>query len=154
MKKQIFKKIMVLAVAASLVLSACPAFSQPEEKCEERGKKEKFIEELGLTDEQKEEMKSLRKANKEKKNEFRQALRDKRKELRKELGLYDSDMQKVQGIVSEVKDLQGKLIDFRVKSIMDTKEILTEEQFGKFSEKTKKAFKKRHGKMKKRRRER
>ena len=155
MKKQILKKIMVLAVAANFVLSACPVFSQEAAECEGNGpwgrrhekgeyrermkeRREKFAEELSLTDEQKEEMKELRKANKEKKKELRGSLKEKQKELRNELNVYDSDTRKVRSLVSEVKGLQGELIDLRVQSIMDTKGILTEEQFGKFTAKMKK----------------
>ena len=155
MKKQILKKIMVLAIAANLILSACPAFSLSADECEGEGprgrhhekgeykermkeKREKFAEELGLTDEQKEEMKELKETSREKKKELRQGLKEKRGELRNELNVYDSNTRKVRSLVSEVKDLQGELIDLRVQSIMDTKEILTEEQFGKFTAKMKK----------------
>jgi Spy/CpxP family protein refolding chaperone len=73
-----------------------------------------------------------------KEKELREALKEKQKELRDELNVYDSDKRRVRGLVSEVKDLQGELIDLRVRSIMDTKEVLTEEQFGKFTAKMKK----------------
>jgi Spy/CpxP family protein refolding chaperone len=162
MKKQILKKITVLTVAATLILVTCPAFSRAEGEYGEREmrrqehkekmmkKREEFIKELGLTPEQKKEMDRLREENKEKRKEIRQALKDKRKELHQELKLYNSDPRNIEAIVSEVKDLQGKLIDLRVKSILDTKKILTEEQFGKFTAKTKKTEKGRHRQMEKR----
>lgn len=144
---------MVLAIAAGLVLTACPAFS--ETRHHEKGeykekmmeKREKFLDELGLTDEQKEGMTRLREANREKRQKTREALKEKKEELRKELERYDSDTRKMNGLVADIKELQGELIDTRVSSIMDTKSVLTKEQFEKFTEKTKHYGKKRPDKM-------
>ena len=144
---------MVLAVAVGLVLTVYPAFS--EMRHHEKGeykekvmeKREKILDELGLTDEQKEEMTRLRKANGKKKKETRAALKEKKKELRKELERYDSDTRKVSGLAADIKELQGALIDTRVSSIIDTKSILTKEQFEKFTEKTKHHGKKRSREM-------
>jgi Spy/CpxP family protein refolding chaperone len=101
-------------------------------------RREKLVKELGLTDEQKEKMDRFREEKKEEKKELHQALRGKQKELREELQLYDSNMGKVKSLASEIKRLQGKLIDLRVESIENVKSVLTEEQYKKFIAKTKK----------------
>ncbi|MGB2600324.1 MAG: hypothetical protein WBC99_07780, partial [Candidatus Omnitrophota bacterium] len=105
MKKQIMKKITVLAVALALVFSSSPAFSfgvdaeeegrggwrrQEKGQCTEetKEKREKFIEELGLTEEQQEEMKDLKEANREKRKELRETLKEKKEELKEELSQY------------------------------------------------------------------
>jgi len=71
------------------------------------------------------------------------AIKEKQAQLQQELknlGVKDAS---VRPIVSEIKSLQAKLIDLKIKGIFAVKEILTPEQFTKFQEMMEKRLEKR-----------
>ncbi len=133
-----YKKIVVCLLVAT-VFFAVPVFSAQafEKYAKEKGeyaqkKMERLTAELGLTDEQKSEMQKLREESWEGKRELYSQLKAARKELREELKKPSSDRGKINDIVARMKDLQGEMIDNRVDHFLETKEVLTDEQFRKF----------------------
>jgi len=88
-------------------------------------------DELGLTKEQKEKLKDQRFKEQYNKTEIRNNIKLKELALRHELEKSTVNMDAVNGIVNELKELQGKKIDQRVQAILNMKQLLTEEQFEK-----------------------
>jgi Spy/CpxP family protein refolding chaperone len=121
----------------SLLLFFSIAYAQPfhNDWKKERGRRKGFdtelIEKLGLTFEQQEQLKKLRTVHREEMGETIKTLRYKRFELFQELEKPESDKKKITNLVTEVKTLQGKLLDIRVDNILKMKGILTPEQYKK-----------------------
>lgn len=61
-------------------------------------------------------------------------MRAQRIELKKELEKPDTDMNKINAVINEIKNLTGQQLELRVNSILATKQILTPEQFKKLQE--------------------
>ncbi len=129
-------------VAITLLTAAPLALAQPAQgsgpegagECSRGGARAGFLEQLDLTDEQKERMKEQRKANREKMKELMGSLRNERNALRDELKKPDASMDSVAGTVAKMKTVQSEMIDQRVNGFLTMKEILTPEQFQKLLE--------------------
>ena len=135
MKKRLIKDT-TYAVILSLILLPCLAFAQAPEQtaAEETGEElpvSKIAEELGLSPEQKEQLKEQRYQEQYKRIETRNQLRLKELQLRHELENEVVNKQAVDRIVAELKELQGITIEQRVNSILKMREILSPEQFEK-----------------------
>lgn len=107
---------------------------------------ENLIEELEITPEQQEEIKSTRAKLKEKTKSVYKNLREQLKTLREELEQTDVDQRKVKKTAAKIKALQAQALDLRIEGILAVKEILTDEQYQQLQAKKKKArefFKKR-----------
>jgi len=72
--------------------------------------------------------------NRQKAKELFLRLKEKRKELADELDKASSNPIKIRALISALKDIQGRLIEKRVEDVLKMKEILTPEQYQKFSE--------------------
>jgi len=94
---------------------------------------EKISKELGLNEEQQAALKTHFDAKKEKLKELRTSLKSAREELKEELKKYNSDSKEIEKIITQMKKIQAKQIDYRVENFITMKQILTEEQFSKFS---------------------
>ena len=140
-----FKQILISAVVTLMVFSsgaayAWPAYGQGQEKDGKRAwekmeeKREKFIKELGLTPEQEEQIKNLRKEKKEKRGELWIKIQAQRLELKEELEKPTTDRARIDSIVTELKALMAEKLDQRVEGILSMKKILTPEQYEKFKE--------------------
>ena len=111
------------------------AYAQPfdHDWKKDRGRREKvdvkLMEKLDLTLGQQEQLKKLRIEHREEMEEILKTLRAKRFELSQELEKPESDKKKITALVTEIKTLQGKLLELRVDNILKTKEILTPEQY-------------------------
>ena len=140
MKKRFVKEI-ACVVILSLIFFPSLAFAQPPAQGPaEQGPAGKEGEEipisniaqkLGLSLEQKEQLKEQRFQQKYNKMETRNKIRLKELELRHELEKEVINQETIDKIVVELKELQGITIEQRVASILKMKEILTLEQFEK-----------------------
>ena len=141
-----FKQILISAVVTLMVFSsgaayAWPAYGQGQEKDGKRAwekmeeKREKFIKELGLTPEQEEQIKNLRKEKKEKRGELWIKIQAQRLELKEELEKPTTDRARIDSIIAELNVLMAEKLEQRVEGILSMKETLTPEQYEKFKNK-------------------
>ena len=116
----------------------------------DRGAKmDEIMEELGLTDEQKQQLKEMREKHKEGSEEIRKAMRAKRAEMRGELDKPQSDPVKLEGIIGEMAELNKVQMRHRVKGILEMKKVFTPEQYQALNEK-RREMKETKGKFKRR----
>jgi Spy/CpxP family protein refolding chaperone len=142
MKKRFIKE-MACAVIFCLIFLPGLVFAQvPEQGVTEQAQRptgqagkdmpiSKIANELGLSQEQKEQLKEQRFQSKYSRIENRNKIRLKELELRHELEKEVVNHEAVNKIVAELKQLHGATIEQRVTSILKMKEILTPEQFEK-----------------------
>ncbi|MFH1772042.1 MAG: periplasmic heavy metal sensor [Candidatus Omnitrophota bacterium] len=156
MKTGMSQKSVVLAAAAFLIvqgfafaegLSEEKSYREKKEQREETMKK--VMDEIGLTEPQREQIKEYRSQHKEVSGQLRMELKEKKKQLREELTKTDSNEAALRGLADEIKRIQGQIIDHKIESILEMKKIMTPEQYQKFKEKTKDF----HGKAKNRKKD-
>jgi len=126
--------VLCLAIPSSLSFAQPPTAKEGDQEGREgRGKAGSFdfTRELDLTAEQKGQFKEQKYQARLKKMETKNKIRLKELELRHELEKDVIDKETINGIVQELKDLQGKTIEQRVEMVLQMKEILTPEQFEK-----------------------
>lgn len=102
-----------------------------------------FLDGLGLTAEQKEQLKAIRDEYQKKVKGLRDQLREKEKALKTELNRETIDKAKVKALAAEVKKYTAQQVDIDVENTLGLRRILTFEQFESFREKVKKALTKR-----------
>ncbi|MCM8756469.1 MAG: Spy/CpxP family protein refolding chaperone [Candidatus Omnitrophica bacterium] len=90
---------------------------------------EEVISQLNLTPEQKDKISKLREDRQRALRELREQFRNKRTQLKEELDKDSIDKVKVERIVSDIKDLMGKMLDKRIEEIIAIRNILSLEQF-------------------------
>ena len=93
---------------------------------------------LGLSEEQRTQMKALREASRAKMDELRAQIKVKSEALGQEMESPQADQAKAQSIVKEINALQAEMTSARVENLFKVKAILTPEQFAKFQENHKK----------------
>jgi len=103
----------------------------------------KLYDELGLTEEQKAQIKTKRDVLKQEQSKLREQIKDKRSALKNALDKEGITKSEVDAIAEELSTLVGQKIKNRVNGIWATKEILSTEQFKMFLEK-KEEFKKQY----------
>ena len=103
----------------------------------EHSKKNDMFRELNLTKEQEAKLGEFRKANEVQRSTIINALKDDREGLRNELNKGDSNPKEIERLSSEIKRLQGEMLDLHIKSVLNMKQVLTPEQFKQFQEKAK-----------------
>lgn len=145
------KNTMIVLIAALMISHV--SFAAAEENKGENQKHfrqriEKMMEELNLTPEQREQIKEQRSQYRGTSKELRSLLRKKEKDLKDEFEKESTDKEKVKYIAGDIKELQAKLIDQRIQSILAMKETLTPQQYKIFHEKTRELMRKRRGKNK------
>lgn len=113
------------------------------------GGPERMFKDLGLTQEQQDQLKARRNAEKEQGKTSREALKAKMQALHEEISKPDVDKLKVDSIVMEINTLKGQEFARRTEGILAMKEILTPEQFAKFQEHHQKKMEKKQWKWKK-----
>ncbi|MBN1526583.1 MAG: periplasmic heavy metal sensor [Candidatus Omnitrophica bacterium] len=156
--RTIMNKAVAIAVVMALILSAGPVCAYegrgPEGMGKERydrgGKFEKISENLGLSAEQKEQLKKDREATLAKTKELKEKIQAARKDLKAELEKPAPDMARVNGTVTQLKDLMGQQIQARVDKVISLRKILTPEQFKKMQdliEEKKDQYKEKAGRM-------
>ena len=103
----------------------------------------KIMNQLNLTDEQKEKLKANKQEHREEIKQMQGYLKDHRQSLKEELESPDADKNRINNIITEMKETEGKLMYLRTVGILETKEILTPEQFEKLQSFHKQAKQKR-----------
>ena len=98
-------------------------------------KKQEMYKELGITEEQKKKLEENKDKNRQEMKEMFKAMKEKREALSDEIQKEKIDMAKIVKINTELKDLQGKMSDRKLATILEVRKILTPEQFKKFSAK-------------------
>ena len=132
-------RIMVIAVAAVFLASSflyaqdnaeVAAYGKPEGRRHEKP----ILKALNLTPEQEKSLEANRQAQRQEMTRIVGALKVQKQKLEEALKNYSVTRPEVEPIVSEIKSLQGQLIDQRISGIFAVKGILTAEQFAKFQE--------------------
>lgn len=156
MEKKICSKSWLPAVIAAclvMLLGTSLSFAQGQSKPwgkSGEGRKAELFKELNLTAEQEAKLAEHRKQNRAEAEQRFTAIKEAREKLREELDKPTSDMAVVQASANTIKQSQAQMVDHRIKSILQLKEVLTPEQFQKFQEKAKDKMKergKKHGMM-------
>ena len=107
---------------------------RPMEKNEEMMEKKMtaHMEKLGLSDDQKEQMRKHHTEEREKAMVLHKELRNQQDALRTELNKTQSDPKTIETLSRDIKDLQGKLVDHRTNAVLSMKKILTPAQHEQF----------------------
>ncbi len=149
-----FKKSMILMIGLSLVVMTSRISAQPLGPRKEKAKKvmKKVIEELELSPEQQEQIRSSRQAHRKEVKQLRQSIGAARQGLRDELEKAEPNEVKIKSLTAKLKKLLGKQIEQRVEGVLEMREILTPEQYQEFQgklnqgrEKMKKHFQEKKG---------
>jgi Spy/CpxP family protein refolding chaperone len=90
---------------------------------------ERMAEDLGLTPGQRERLQENRDRHRQERENISQLLKEKKLFLREELQKQELDKTKINQIHKELKVLLSEKEDLRLNSILDTREVLTPEQF-------------------------
>ena len=126
-----------------LMLLASNVYSQPTERYsqghEEMREKMKarmleVFKQLDLSPEQEKQLESHRSNHREQAREIHTSIRAKKEEMRDELQKQELNMDKINKIHSELKNLHSKKADHRLDGILKVRKILTTGQFVKFME--------------------
>jgi len=99
-----------------------------------RARMQEVFKQLGLTPEQERQLKDHRNKHREQAREIHTSIRAKKEEIRDELQKQELNMEKINKIHSELKNLHSKKADHRLEGILEVRKILTTEQFVKFME--------------------
>ncbi len=92
------------------------------------------FKQLDLSPEQERQLEDHRNKHREQAREIHTSIRAKMKEIMGELQKQELNMDKINKIHSELKNLHSKEADHRLEGILEVRKILTTEQFGKFME--------------------
>lgn len=131
------RTVMKFAVVISvMLLSAALAFSQPEPggpggpggPGEGKDLPPKLIKKLGLTEEQQEKVKSIRMNAEKEKIKIEAELRIKQIDMQEQLEKKSVNEKEVSKLIDGIADLQKKMLENRIKTILALKKILTPEQ--------------------------
>lgn len=150
-----------MAVLACFALLTPRVFSEPEGEDQEenaqcgpgermQAKCGELYKELGLSGEQKKMLDENKAKNKDAMKETFSQMKEKRELMKEELQKEEINTAKVTEINNELKALQSKMQDAKLSSILEVRQILTPEQFKKFSEKVDKRkgdFRKKEGRF-------
>ncbi|MFA6636763.1 MAG: periplasmic heavy metal sensor [Candidatus Omnitrophota bacterium] len=135
--KRSLKRAGACVLAGMLVFTAVDAqawYGDGKKSHKRAEKMERFAEELGLSDQQKEAIEANKKAAEENAAIIKQDLYASKQALSEELKKPEIDPAAVNKAALGIKDAQGKFVDARVESFLAMKEVLTEEQFRKMIE--------------------
>lgn len=105
----------------------------------------KIQEELGLTDEQVQQLDDYRNQQREQMKQDRQTMKQLKEEIKQETEKTEIDEAKIKSIHEQLKTLNNKMSDNRLDGILQLRKILTPEQFKKFNEARGKRGKMRQG---------
>ncbi len=127
--------VFLFAFTAAAVAFGGRAEQVPEEKVRQRERtKARLYEELGLTEEQRQQLRDLREENRADRKELYRKLKDKKEQLREELYRDELDPGQVEKIHAEIKELKLELADLRLEGILAVRDVLTPEQFSDLKE--------------------
>jgi len=126
--------VLVIVFISLLFLSANVLAAEEEKAIPEPPKRAlpPLIEELGLSAEQKEQIREQQYEERKKKMEVRNEVRLRELDLQHELGEATPNKEKIDKLLVELTELQGQLLKLRIDAILKLRNILTPEQFDKF----------------------
>ncbi|MCG8431856.1 MAG: periplasmic heavy metal sensor [Candidatus Omnitrophica bacterium] len=132
------KKTALCLAAAGFLMTASGAACEGIAGEEFRGRMqekvfEAVIEDLDLSAEQQARIRRQRRRQRALKKELREKGRALRKELRAELEKETTDHAKVNSLSGRIKELMSRGTDARIEGILETKEILSVDQFKKLN---------------------
>jgi Spy/CpxP family protein refolding chaperone len=134
---------MIVAVLFMFTGLSVPAYSEGTEgnqkdrkEWKERmeSKRQGLFKELNLTDVQKKQLDENRAKNREVMETLRKSMQESKEQMRQELQKETLDMGKIYQLQGQIKEAQAKITDNRLQGILEVHNILTPEQFKKFSE--------------------
>ena len=134
------RKFLLMAVLVSGIFALSlayaqdhgPAVSGPKTFCHKAGGKVcNIYSQLNLTDQQKKQLDESRNKYREQNKALFNQMREKRELIRQELQKDKLDMDKISKANSELKKIEDQLLDSRFQSMLETRKILTPEQFKK-----------------------
>jgi Spy/CpxP family protein refolding chaperone len=129
----------VFSLALSQTVFAAAAIRPEDKECPPHERKmDKVFGDLGLSQEQKDQIREFHKVNRDKTRALFDLQREKRRQLGEELDKQNSDTRRIKVLTEELKDVEGRLIEQRVQSAMELKQILTPQQYEKFNDSVKK----------------
>lgn len=130
MRMRFVGKTSALWVCMALLSAAIIHAQPPSEEGEFWGKGfYKGLKKLNLTAEQRSKLNTQRAAQRDAMKAIRQSIASKRRELRAEIDKETTDRARIDSIAAELKNLECRRIDQRIKGILQMKELLTPEQF-------------------------
>jgi Spy/CpxP family protein refolding chaperone len=146
-------KIMVVAAAVAMVLSAAGAYAGEGwggQKSEADMKKhfDKMAEDLNLTSEQKAALEKQREETGPKMKALREKQSAAREQMKAELDKAAPDKAALAAIVEDLKNLTGEQLQMKIDKVLAMKKVLTPEQSAKMKgimDEKKKEFKGKHG---------
>ena len=134
-------KIRMLLIILVLALCAPAVYAYPNDTGRAHGKElkgkmeakqQELYKDLNLTDQQKKSLEENKNKHKEQTKALRNEMKEKRDLLRQELQRDELNMGKINQTNNDLKNLQAKMLDDRLASILEVRNILTPEQFKKF----------------------
>jgi Spy/CpxP family protein refolding chaperone len=140
MKMSSLNQVIISGIMLSLLFVLTPqAFAEKNydkgyDKEDWEEKVNKMHHELGLSDDQREALKSHKEEHREDMKALREQLSVKREALREEMQKDDFDAGRVRMINDEIKRLTNEMADHRLEGILEVREILTPEQYSRFQE--------------------
>jgi Spy/CpxP family protein refolding chaperone len=95
---------------------------------------EAIQERLGLSEEQQELLEAHRTKQREAAQSLGESVQSSRESLRTELTKEDLNMENIDRLQAELKDLHARMADDRLEGMLEVRDILTPEQFAQFLE--------------------
>lgn len=142
MKPLTLRKISILILAAAMItgpgVTALAVYhgegewgdkDPGEREAKMKEKMNKMFEEIGLSEEQLQQIEAMRRNKTDETKGLHTELREKREALRQILDATETDRAAVDNLVNEIADLQTQKVRDRADHILALKEILTPEQF-------------------------
>ena len=93
-----------------------------------------IFKQLNLSAEQEKQLEDHRNKHREQAGVFRKSIQEKKEEMRNELQQQELNMEKINKIHSELKDLYSQKADHTLTGILEVRKMLTPEQFKRFCE--------------------
>ncbi|MEI7999073.1 MAG: Spy/CpxP family protein refolding chaperone, partial [Candidatus Omnitrophota bacterium] len=93
---------------------------------------QKIFAQLNLSDTQKTQIEANKQKQKEQMKFIFEQMKTKKEEMRQELMKPNLDINRINGIQSQLKVVHSQMMDQRLNSILEVRKILTPEQFNKF----------------------
>lgn len=142
------KKVFSLAVGALIMMLAGGSLSaqalegEGKHKGEWRtkhmeGQIQKLFNDLNLSEEQKKLLDENKKNHREQMGTLRKSMRELRLQIHAELEKSELDMSRISQLQGQLKEAQGKMLDYRLEGILSVHKILTPEQYKEFSKQMK-----------------
>ncbi len=130
----LFSGVLVLSGVAADKKSDKVETQAPDLAAQREQMRQEIMAQIGLTDEQKQQLNKMQEDYANKTKEVGQKLVEANKALRTELDQQNSDKKNLNKVVSNIKKIQGDMLDLRIENILDTKALLTAEQYTKLQQ--------------------